>query len=635
MPTKEEIQRGIIAAGEKGDEAAVKFLGDQLLKMQQAEPKAPSPGIGPSAVRGAVLAPYSMLDMAANTVAAPVQFMLAKFNLPTMPKAGSSGYFASRMGIGPPQTRGERFAEMAGGIAGPGGLAAKAAQKAGKLVPVLATEAASLVGAHTGREIGREISGPGSIGEAAGTLAGSLSPAGFGMLSRQLAAPKLPMAQPAQQIDTLETFNRQGVSPSLGDVTDQSYLQNVAKHMPGGHGVFRDLRETQAEQMRAAVGRMTRDVDEVDAGVVIQKGIKNYVGGRFKKVSNQLAKRLDQSIPPDTPIGMANTRNLLDEIEASKGAFKDSLGVPALKTMRRELDEAEAAGLTFESVRKAKTAIGHRLMSFDLVSDIPRADLKRLYGALNEDIKAAAVAAGPKAEANLKRLNRYWGKGIERVDNFLEPLSKKVAAEDSYKALFKSVKDSPTRIKNLSKSLKPAEREVVLDAMLRKMGEPTPGIRSPEYTFSPETFLTNLNKIDQKNFDMLARGTKYQDLKSLEDLKLIAGRLREVDKVLKNPSQTAETLVPLLTAGGLGGSAAFGLDVTASALAGVGTMVGGSYGVSKLLTNPKFIDWTVKGSKLTAAQFASHAAKLALVVKDEDYATQQSADKLIKFFEAE
>lgn len=633
MATKEQLQQGIIAAEQAGDTGAVKVLGAELMKMRNAE--VPKAGIVPSAVRGAVSTPYAIADMVANAVAWPVQTTLSNLGLPTLPPANSAGFMTSRMGIPAPQTRGERLAELAGSSVVPGAFALKTAQKAGKLLPVAITEATSLLGAHTGREIGIAKGGQGSLAEAAGTVLGSLTPTGVGMLSRQLSAPRLPLTTKSEQVKTLEAFNRQQIPPSLGDVTDQSYLQNVAKHMPGGHGVFKNLRQTQASGMGKALARITKDVDEVDAGLAVQKGIKDYVGGRFKRTSGALAKRLDSAIAPTTPVSLDNTRELLESIEGAKGAFKVSLGTPALKTMAKEIDEAEDVGLTFETVRKTRTAIGHKLMSFDLVSDIPRADLKRVYGSLSQDIKDAAMAAGPKAEASLKRLNRYWSKGIERVDNFLEPLSKKVAGEDTYRALFKSIKDSPTRVKNLSKSLKPAEREVVLDAMLRRMGEPTPGVRSPEYTFSPETFLTNLNRVDQKNFDQMAKGTKFQGMKDLKDLKIVAGRLREVDKVLKNPSQTAETLIPMLTAGSLGGSAAFGLDVTAAALAGVGTTVGGSYAVSKMLTNPKFVDWAVRGANINAGQFASHVSKLATSMKDEDYSTQQSVSALVKFFGAE
>lgn len=632
MPTKAELQQGIIAAGEANDAEAVKFLSGMMSNMKQAE--APSPGVIPSAVRGAVTTPYALADMGANAVAWPVQSVLKSLNLPTLPPANSAGFVSSRIPIGPPQSAVERTAELAGSALVPGGIATKLTA-AGARAPVIASELTSLLGSAVGREAGIQAGGEGSTAEAAGTILGSLSPAGIGAASRYLSIPRKPFTEAKVPEQTLQGFERQDVPASVGDVTDQSYIQSVAKHMPGGHGVFKNLRQRQGEAMKESLYKITKDVDEVDAGLAIQKGIKDYVGGRFKRTSNRLSDNLDKAISPGTPISMDNTRALLDEIEGSKGAFKGSLSVPALKTMAKEIDEAEAAGLTFQAVRKARTAIGHKLMSFDLVSDIPRADLKRIYGSLSKDINAAAEASGFKAQSALKRLNRYWGKGITRVDDFLEPLSKKIASEDTYKALFKSTKDSPTRIKHLSKVLKPAEREVFLDATLRKLGDPTPSARTPEYTFSPETFLTNLNKIDEGNFKALARGTKYQDSVKFDDLKMVAGRLREVDKILKNPSGTAESLLPMLTAGGLGGSMAFGLNVTASALTGVGATVGGSYAVSKMLTNPKFVRWMVRGSRVNAGQFASHLGKLATVLKDEDYATQQAADRLIEFFNVE
>lgn len=646
--TIQQLERGLELADKAGDVQAAKAFSAELAKA--LDMRAETPGIGKSLVRGAIGGSLGLFDLGTQVAGYPARklYEAAGGTVPSFFQPSNAAQVAQEYtGTDqPPVTAGERAAELLGSSLAPGGAAIGLAAKAGKFIPALASEAAALSGSVVGRELGVQAGGPGSTSELVGMMAGGFAPTALPAVSRGLSAPRVPYTSRKGQEETLSAFERQEVPATLADITDQAYLQRGSSHMPGGYGVNKGVRQDQQQAMESAVNRLAPDVDEVAAGQAIHKGIQGYVTDVFKPTAAKLAKRLDQKIPKDTPVELTKTKALFAQIHAEKGPFQGSLGVPALTKMEGEVKKAVEAAkprfelgpslrgekqtqeiLDFKTLRRMRSAIGTKLANFDLISDIPRADLKRLYGAMSEDIKIAAAQAGADATAALRRLNSYYKKGITRIDDFLEPIAKKASPEEMQRAVFKSTKDSPTRIKALSHTLKPEQREVAISAMLRRFGKPTSGVQTPDYTFSPETFLTNLNKVDDENFAQLAKGTKYQGSQHLKDLKLIAGRLREVDAVLKNPSQTAETL---LAGGALGGAGIAGALGSVSALAAIGAVVGGSYTLSRLMTNPKFVNWVVRGQKIGPEKYMSHLARLATLMEGESDDDREAVGEFIK-----
>lgn len=613
--SNQQLYEAFRKADQRGDVELTRQIGRIIARRSKPQ----GPGMLKSAARGAIGGTLGFADLASNYLLKPlldIPSMMTGGRVPQVPKAQSAKMATQALNLPPPVTAGERFAELAGSSFPGGAMALKTAVSK---LPVLAAELASVAGAHTGREVGREY---GPMGETAGMLLGGMLPYASGTLSRYAAAPYSRYQTKAGQEETLKAFEQQKVPPSLADINDAAFLQKAFSKLPGGYGVNLRLRRDQAAGLEKAIERITVKADKARAGREIQKGASGYVD-QFEKRAEELYQRVYAKIPKDTPVGYGNIQDVLENLAAQRGPFQRSLSTPEGRQLEKELAELTRSGLTLEQLKRARSAIGKKLSNITMISAIPRSDLKAIYVGLSKDIGVAAKNAGASIEFD--RASKYWKTGMERVDIFLEPLIRKGVVDDVYDLVVGSAKKSPSRVNTIAKTVGAEQREVLLSTMLRNMGEPIPSQRTVDYTFSPETFLTNLNRIDERNFKRLAVGTKYANMADLADIKLIASRVRDIDRILKNPSGTAETLGSMVTVGGVAGAPAFGATMTAQIIGALTQVSALSYGVSRLMTNPKFIKWALAGSKLPASTYANHLARLATVMADQDEQTRQAA----------
>lgn len=565
-------------------------------------------GIASSFGRGLLSTVQMPATMAWNMAATP-SHMGAKAVGFSPPPLMTGMELPEAAGMQAPQTRGERFAELAGASAIPGAGTVGLAARTGRAVPTLATlatELASLGGAHVGEE----------IGGTPGMVAGGLLPFGAGGVLRQVsgAAPRLGSRQAQQRI--LGAFERQGIPATIGDITDIAYPQRAASTLPGGYGLSRRLRAEQASAMGRRVEEITggraADLEPDVAGAAIQKGMEGWIARDLRGTAGKIDRQLKALVPADTPTFMTDTKAVLDKMITEAGPFSKQLVHPSLAGIAKIVDRLEAGGgMSFQQMLDVRSAIGRKLSSPSIVSDIPRWQLKQVYGALSRDLeRTGSLVGGDRAVQLFARRNRHWSKGMERVEKFLEPILKKNTPEEAFVAIQKTTERGPTRIRAIAKTLDKEQKEIVIGTMLRNMGEPIPSLRSVEYSFSPETFATNLNKVDTAGWYQLTRGTRYGNLQHLKDLRLVASRLREVDKVLKNPSGTSYATLAgaagMVTAGGV----ALGRPI--EALSVLGTTTGGSWAVAKLMSSPSVVHWIAQGAKMPASQAAGHLARLNL-----------------------
>lgn len=579
--------------------------------MMPAEPEAEvTPGAAQSFIRGLSTTGMLPITGAAGILTGPSRALNPLLGLPA-PPALTGTEVAEAIGIGPPVTPTERLAELAGASAIPGAGTVGMAARTGRAVPALATELLGLGGAH----VGQEAAG------LPGLIAGGMAPSLAGGVARQLSGAAPRFGARAEQQRLLGAFERQGVPATIGDITDIAYPQRAAATLPGGYGAARRVRAEQAGAMGQRVedltgGRMAALEPDV-AGENIRTGIEGWINKNLRATTRQIDTKLKARVPAETPTKLGETKALLATTVEEAGPFAEELVHPSLRSIAAKVDELQAGGgMTYQQMLDFRSSIGRKLSSPSIMVDIPTGQLKQLYKALSKDIEETTTLIGDqRAMELLKRRNRYWRQGMERVEKFLQPILKKNTPEEAYNALQKTAEKGPTRIRELSKTLKPEQREIVIGTMLREMGEPPPSVRSVEYTFSPETFLTNLNKLDEKGFIALARGTRYARSQHLADLRDVASRLREVDKVLKNPSGTSYATMAAISGGiGMGG---FALGRPVEALAVLGTTAGGAWATSKLMSSPSFVRWVAQGARTPATRMAGHLARVNLGMAED------------------
>lgn len=423
----------------------------------------------------------------------------------------------------------------------------------------------------------------------------------------------------------VQTFKDAGTAPTVGQATESNFirgLENLAAKFPGGVGVMRTFADKQQLEMSS---KTRTGVSAEDAGRAIERGITGTGGfvDRFKKGQDALYNQLDAHIQTHTPINVVNTTRALTTInEGVPGApnlsqfFINSKMKGIEGALADDLKQASVTGaLPYEAIKKLRTLVGRELADATIASDVPKSKWKALYGALSEDLGAAARAQGPKAEQTWKRANDYTRAGLDRIESVLERTIGKTP-EETFSRVMPRDADQSNKVRSVMRSLTPSERDVVSEAVVNRLGRATPGKQNEAGdVFSSETFLTNWNKISPG-----AKAQFFQDATVRRNLDAIAkssNNLREGSKTFANPSGTAGAAAPY----GLGAMAATG-NVAAAA-----GMIGGTYLGAKMLTNPKVVEWLAKVPDTRPEGMASHLARLGVIYNSADDGLKAELDK--------
>ncbi|WP_162600759.1 hypothetical protein [Paraburkholderia sp. C35] len=264
--------------------------------------------------------------------------------------------------------------------------------------------------------------------------------------------------------------------------------------------------------------------------------------------------------------------------------------------------------LPYEALKKLRTLVGDEISNGSLVSDVPRSKWKALYAALSSDLEGAAKATGnADAVKAMDRANAFSRAGHARIEDVLD----KVAKQDLPEKVFKSavnpadMEAGATKIQGIMKSLTNEERSVVKSAFIRRMGTASAGQQGAEGgLFSSQTFLTNWNKMSAAAKDVMFSSADGNLRKSLDAIAQTADRIKQGGKVLANPSGTG----PVVAATGLISSVGTALGTGNLGVAGgLLASAAGANLTSKLMTNPRFVGWLARATKISNPELARQA----------------------------
>lgn len=264
--------------------------------------------------------------------------------------------------------------------------------------------------------------------------------------------------------------------------------------------------------------------------------------------------------------------------------------------------------LPYEALKKLRTLVGDEISNGSLVSDVPRSKWKALYAALSSDLEGAAKATGnADAIKAMDRANAFSRAGHARIEDVLD----KVAKQDIPEKIFKSavnpadMEAGATKIQGIMKSLTDEERNVVKSAFVRRMGTASAGLQGAEGgLFSSQTFLTNWNRMSPAAKDVMFSSADGNLRKSLDAIAQTADRIKQGSKVLANPSGTG----PVVAATGLISSVGTALGTGNLGVAGgLLTSAAGANLTSRLMTNPRFVGWLARATKISNPELARQA----------------------------
>lgn len=405
-------------------------------------------------------------------------------------------------------------------------------------------------------------------------------------------------------------------------------LQNALTMLPTSARTMGDAIDTTLQ----AMGRYADDVAHMagtpgtlqQTGEIVKEGAKS-AGKRLSNRMDTLQRRVWDAVGKDTMVPIQNVRSLVETLQGELSRAPESLSYlkPAIAEGKKLIaDAGEAGSVPFDVLRKFRTHVGKLTERPDISGYVGGASgqVNRLYGALSDDLNAAADAAGGGARQSLDLFNRYARIQLSGNKPFLDKIDAKFP-EEIIGNLISGGKRGATQIRQLRNNLLPNEWDDVAATVIHRMGQATPGAQTAAGdAFSPATFLTNWNRMSQEARQALFGGKRYAELRpALDRLARISASAKDAAK-MANASGTGQTNFYMNIAQGslpVMGYAAGGVE---GAAVGMAASYGGPYGLAKLMTNPKFVRWLSRGMQIEPTNYgsmAAHLGRLSLVAKTE------------------
>lgn len=444
-------------------------------------------------------------------------------------------------------------------------------------------------------------------------LAGGM-PSAVGRMVRQGA--QLParqeMAQAAQNINVTPTLGMQG--PAAGLV--EAGLDKVPFSTNAIRNASQRTQDQMANALDNAVDKVGVPTTNTGAGEALQRGTDGFIKS-FVDKSNDLYAAVDKQISPNTFVTAPKTINLLEELTKNANKYPSIdklLSKPAFKSILRDLQSGDALNaLPYEILKDLRSTIGGSVGKLKgPMTSLKDKDLNRLYGALTDDLRGVASAAGPQALRAFENANSFYRAGKKRIDGALKKVTGADQPEKAYaNILALTTADSPrgsTKLLNqIRQSLPKSEWSAVSATILRKLGD-------KEDVFSPSQFLKNWNKMDKSARIVLTSGNVPRAaLKELDSLATVAKRYR--DKPISTGSAATNAMLSFVV-----GVPALGLGKTMA-------IAGATWGSAHVMTNPAIL-------KAINAAAAGNFTKLNKLAR-EDSALGSEAATLLRLVSAE
>ncbi|HYH40282.1 MAG TPA: hypothetical protein VD860_18825 [Azospirillum sp.] len=493
---------------------------------------------------------------------------------------------------------------------------------------VLGTVGANLMtgaGSGAGQQVARDTGMNPTLGAIAGGLSGQgLATAGAKAMNATTGAGKSPM---------LADYDAAGVTPRLpGNATDSAGWGRVQSALGGVYGDVRAARG-EVDDLGQAAQRVAERVGPGqtvdDAGAALAQARYDYQQG-FRDQTGRLYDELDKHLPATTPVGITNTMGTLTDVSRQ---FPDAAGLSQIfdPSLYRQITAAlssDAAGgtLSLQSLKSLRTQVGDMLASHGADNGASKAALSRLYGAITDDITNAAHAAGPQAEDAMRTASDFFKSGMQFQERHGPLWKENATGVDLYQYVTGQAGKGADRLADLKNHLPADQWDQFVSSEVYRLGLAKPGqAGATGEAFSPNTFLTNYNKLRQSGAaEVLFPAQVTEDL---DRLARIAGVMQDSQK-LWNHSNTAGNsfvldLLKTAAAGG-GGGAALGMPGT-GALGAASAFLTGKAG-AVLFTQPAFVRWLA-----TSAGDTSMSARNGLLrVVDFANAAGMASDPEVK-----
>ena len=318
------------------------------------------------------------------------------------------------------------------------------------------------------------------------------------------------------------------------------------------------------------------------AGEALQSGSGKFVN-KFEDKAELLFNRVDDLIGKDAMVVAPSTADALEEIAKYAAAHPEIASQLNLGKFVKLYDQFRGSGSGLSGVDTAipygvlkdlRSTFGKSIGKINgPLADMDQGRVKMIYGKLSEDMKLAAESSGPDALKAFEQANGFYARGREIIDGTIARFTNAKTSQEAYTNLQRmlvegNVRQSTAAILNIRKALPKEDFDTFRSTLISNLGKATANAQDAAgEVFSPNTFLTNYNKLNKSS-----RKVVFGELDAeLAKLAKVAEQAKDASANV-NRSRTG---VAVSTAGLVGLAATGGMKaaVTAAVL-NYGTAVG-------------------------------------------------------------
>lgn len=384
----------------------------------------------------------------------------------------------------------------------------------------------------------------------------------------------------------------QGIDASratAGSNVIKSYVRDILGQSALGKGVVERAAQRAGGQIDDALDDLLRGVgkeaaEPADAGILVRESL-DAARDKFKAQAAQLADDLTAKLPNNALVSANKTLALVDDLKnplANMATQKAIRGVASeaddtLRNIVNAINEDSLAGrFNIQSAIQARKDIGSKLADLPFV-DARQGALKRVYGALTDDIRAALEKESPEALDAFNGFNRFYAKNLATMKTLERKYGGQKTFEQAFQGVMSSARNGTRELDRLLNEMTPAARDNLRATMLRKMSVPKGG--NDFANSSVKTFTDQWAKLTPEARKLVA-GTPEK----AEAFNVLA---RNYERVAPLVASIPENGMKLFKAQDLATGAVLTLNPSAWPLAAL--KWGGDAVLSRFLTNPRVV----------------------------------------------
>jgi hypothetical protein len=385
---------------------------------------------------------------------------------------------------------------------------------------------------------------------------------------------------PSRGTEVVQAAERLGVDVPRAVASDSRLVQPAGRMVQNVPLAGEPMRKA-AEGTIAGLGTKADEVAQGLGGGTVQgagdaarTAIKDWITGESKAKVGKAYDAVDKLVDPAIRTPLNATQGMVATIAAERSNAALSGGGKAAEFVLEAVQRP--GGLNYEGLKTLRTNVGEMLKGGILPEGVSQGELKRIYGALSDDLGAAVKnAGGAKAEAAWERANKFNRLVSDRREQLAKIVGKDgdAPAEKVFDAL--AAKASGTGradIEALSKARKvmdPADWNEFASGVVGRLG------RDAEGNFSPDRFVTGYGKLTDAGKSLLFRSGGRGDLaQHLDDIATVSSRFKDLQKYA-NPSGTAQNV----------GFGAAGAGLIAEPMTTIATVIGAN-ALARVLAQP-------------------------------------------------